>query len=201
MRGKNILHRVVNKCIKLYQCKEENIGKESLGYCGNNVILAYPFILGEPESISIGEGTTILANARLQVYNYLLGGRNAGIEIGSNCYITHRFCVLAGAKVSIGDNVLIASDVTITSENHSFNPEEKIPYMDQKLNCAPVVVGEGTWIGQGVIILPGVTIGERCVIGAGAVVTKDIPSHTVSVGNPAKVIKKYDFNIQEWLQV
>lgn len=197
---KNIIHRIISKCIVLYRRKAESLGKESLGCCGSNVVLSYPFILGEPEAISIGADTTILANSRLQVYNYLSEG-NARIKIGKHCYITHRFCVLAGADITIGDDVLIASDVTIVSENHSFDPEDKIPYMDQKLKSAPVAVGGGTWIGQGVIILPGVTIGERCVIGAGAVVTKDVPAYSVAAGNPAKIIKRYDFEQHEWIRL
>lgn len=149
MSGKNYIYRIINKFISLYKHKAEVLGKDALGHCGDNVILSYPFILGEPEAISIGEDTTILAESRLQVYNYL-SDKNASIKIGKHCYITHRFCVLAGADITIGDDVLIASDVTIVSENHSFNPEDKISYMDQKLKSAPVAVGGGylDWTGS-----------------------------------------------------
>jgi acetyltransferase-like isoleucine patch superfamily enzyme len=147
--------------------------------------------------IEIGNGTTILANARLQSYAHLT--KNPGfIKIGNNCYIGFYFSALAGADIEIEDNVLIASHVLISSENHSIDPESKIPYMDQPLDCASVKIGEGTWIGEKAIILPGVKIGKKCVIGAGSIVTKSIPDFSIAVGNPAKVIKEYNFDTHEW---
>ena len=65
----------------------------------------------------------------------------------------------------------------------------------------PVHIGENVWVGAGTVIVPGVTIGKNSVIGAGSVVTKDIPDYSVAVGNPAKVIKRYDINKQKWIRI
>lgn len=70
------------------------------------------------------------------------------------------------ANIEIGDNVLFASNVLVTNENHGINPESTTPYMDQKLSAQDVKIGNGCWIGEKVSILSGVTIGEKCIIGA-----------------------------------
>ena len=145
----------------------------------------------------IGNQTTILNGVRMQVYNDLTGEQSK-IKIGDNCYIGYNNTFLAGGNITLEDGVLMASNILISSENHSINPESPDYYMNQKLSCAPIIVGEGTWIGEKVSILSGVTIGKKCVIGAGSIVTKDIPDFSIAVGSPAKVIKKYNFNTHEW---
>ena len=84
------------------------------------------------------------------------------------------------------------------SENHGIDPECSTPYMDQELTGLPVRIGTGCWIGEKVIILPGVSIGEKSIIGAGSIVTKKVPSYSIAVGNPAKIIKKYNFSTHRW---
>ena len=81
------------------------------------------------------------------------------------------------------------------------NPESQMPYMDQPLECKPVTIDDGTWIGEKVCILPGVTIGKKFIIGAGAVVNKSIPDYSMAAGVPAKVIKKYNFKTHSWEKV
>ena len=122
------------------------------------------------------------------------------IIVGNRCYIGFGFTALstANSKIEIGNDVLFASNVLITSENHGIDPETSIPYMNQELTGNEVSIGDGCWIGEKVIILPGVKIGKKCVIGAGSVVTKSVPDFSIAVGNPAKVIKRYDFSKKKW---
>ena len=94
--------------------------------------------------------------------------------------------------------VMVASNVLVTNENHGINPESTTPYMDQKLSAQDVKIGNGCWIGEKVSILSGVTIGEKCIIGAGSIVTKSIPSYSIAVGNPARIIKQYNFYTKRW---
>ena len=94
--------------------------------------------------------------------------------------------------------MLFASNVIVTNENHGMDPESSVPYMNQELTARDVSIGDGCWIGEKVCILPGVSIGEKCIIGAGSVVTKSIPDYSIAVGNPAKVLKIYNFESKRW---
>ena len=90
--------------------------------------------------------------------------------------------------VTVGSHVNLAQGITITALNHNFeNPEQRID--EQGVSTKDVVIGDDVWVGTNAVILPGVTIGEHCVIAAGAVVTKDVPPHSLVAGVPAKVIK------------
>lgn len=123
-------------------------------------------------------------------------GKN--IHIGSNVIININCTFVDCNRIDIGDNVLIASNVQMYTSTHSVLPEERmvggwdrtmeIPFFTV---CArPIQINNGVWIGGGAIILPGVTIGENAVIGAGSVVNRDIPPNTVAAGNPCRVIRR-----------
>ena len=91
--------------------------------------------------------------------------------------------------VCIGNHVNLAQGITITALNHNFEDASK-RIDEQGISTKPVVIGDDVWIGANAVILPGVTIGSHCVVAAGAVVTKDVPNHTLVGGVPAKLIKK-----------
>lgn len=149
--------------------------------------------------LRIGKDTEIGYDFRFLIIEKYRGGvYSPSCVIGNSCSIGNRFSVLTADKVIIKDNNLIASDVLIAAENHGTNPESTASYAQTKLSSKSVVVEEGCWIGEKVIILPGVTIGKRSIIGAGSVVTKTIPPFSIAVGNPAKVIKKYNFKKHCW---
>lgn len=117
------------------------------------------------------------------------------IEIGDNVVIRPGTMLFGDSRddvssIIIEDKVLIGSGVHVYVNNHRFN-NRNIPIFDQgHLPVKPVRIKKGSWIGANAIILPGVEIGENCVIGAGAIVTKSVPDHVIAVGNPAKVISK-----------
>lgn len=112
-------------------------------------------------------------------------GKN--ISVGDNFLINFNGVILDIAPVIIGNNVMIGPNTLITTVNHPLNAKERRNHMAV---ATPVTIGNDVWIGGNVTILPGVTIGDRAVIAAGAVVTKDIPANTVAGGVPAKVIKE-----------
>lgn len=174
--------------------------KKQFALFGKGTVIQHPSLITEKKNISIGKNTTILGDSRIQIFNALTG-KEAKIAIGNNCYFGFHLTILAGGSINIGDDVLIASNVLITSENHGMNLESEIPYMNQPLECKDVSIGDGTWIGEKVSILPGVSIGKKCVIGTNAVVTKSIPDYSMALGIPAKVIKKWNFEKHEWEKV
>lgn len=109
------------------------------------------------------------------------------IEIGENFYTNVNCVILDGAKVSFGDNVFIAPNCGFYTAGHPFDVEQRNNGLEY---ARPIVVGNNVWIGANVSVLPGVTIGDNCVIGAGSVVNKDIPVGSLAVGNPCRVIRK-----------
>lgn len=109
------------------------------------------------------------------------------IEFGENFYTNFNCTILDGAKVTFGDNVFIAPNCGFYTAGHPLDVEQR----NQGLEYAyPITVGNNVWFGAQVAVMPGVTIGDNTVIGAGSVVTKDIPSGVVAAGNPCRVIRE-----------
>ena len=109
------------------------------------------------------------------------------IEVGENFYANHGLVILDAAKVTFGENVFIAPQCGFHTAGHPIDFERR----NQGLEYAwPITVGSNVWIGAGVQVMPGVTIGDNVVIGGGSVVVRDIPSNSVAVGNPCRVIRK-----------
>lgn len=108
------------------------------------------------------------------------------IKIGTNFFANFNLVILDAAQVNIGDNVLIGPNCSFYTSEHPFNIIERNKGME---TARPIRVGSNVWLGGNVTVLPGITIGDNCIIGAGSVVTKDIPSNSVAVGNPCRIIK------------
>ena len=170
---KNTTRRLLAQYNSLaYDQKKEKtaILKRLLGSMGNNVSVGFPFVCDYGRNIHIG----------------------TNVSVNMNC--TFVDC----NRINIGDNVLIASNVQIYTATHPVELADRLtPDWNPKSGeyfcrtyALPVKIGNGCWIGGGVIILPGVTIGDGSVIGAGSVVTKDIPANCVAVGNPCRVIRQ-----------
>jgi acetyltransferase-like isoleucine patch superfamily enzyme len=120
------------------------------------------------------------------------------IRIGHRVTSSGSLVIGAAQHVEIGDDVLLAMNVTILDNLHGYENAEE-PYKYQPLQrIAPVEVGRGCWIGQNVVILPSVKIGEMSIIGANSVVTHSIPERSIAVGAPARVIKQWDDKSREW---
>ena len=109
------------------------------------------------------------------------------VHLGANFYANANLVILDGAKVSFGDNVFIAPNCGVYTAIHPLDPKERNKGLEKAL---AVTIGNNVWIGGGVNILPGVKIGDNSTIGAGSVVTKDIPADVLAFGNPCKVIRK-----------
>lgn len=113
------------------------------------------------------------------------------IHIGNNFFANFNLTILDEAPVTIGDNVFIGPNVSIYTACHPLESEARNTGVEW---AEAVSIGNSVWIGGGATILPGVTIGDNCVIGAGSVVTKDVAPNSVVAGNPAKLIKRIPDN-------
>lgn len=113
------------------------------------------------------------------------------VEIGENFYANHNCIILDGAKVTFGDNVFIAPNCGFYTAGHPLDSEQRNLGLEY---AYPITIGNNVWIGAHVIVLPGVTIGDEVVIGAGSVVNQNIPSRVIAAGNPCKVIREITKN-------
>ena len=151
-------------------------------------------------------------NVRLDVFPYrkFTVGNYSIIEdyclISNACgdiIIGEKVLIGCGTKmtgpITFGNNILLAQNVLLAGLNHDFeNPS--LPILKQGFSVNKITIEDGVWIGGGAIITAGVHIGRNAVVGAGSVVTKNVDAYTVVVGNPAKVVKYYDFQLEKWVK-
>ena len=151
--------------------------------------------------ISIGENTLIGPGVALSAG--MVPGQecitNPVVSIGDRCLIGKGSGIVGHFSITIGNDVWTGHHVYITDQNHGYE-DVSVPISRQSQPERAVIIGDGSWLGHGSIVLPGVTIGEHVVIGANSVVTKNIPSFSVAVGSPARVIRKYVEN-EGWVDV
>lgn len=155
-----------------YEQKEEKteLLKQLFGAVGTNVSVGHPFICDYGQNIYIGNNVSVNMNCTFVDCN----------------------------RITIGDNVLIASNVQLYTATHPVELSDRLtpdwePGTGEyfcRTYALPIQIGNGCWLGGGVIVLPGVTIGDGSVIGAGSVVTKDIPANSLAAGNPSRVIRR-----------
>lgn len=128
------------------------------------------------------------------------GAYNPSIEIGDNTSFEQNAHVIATDKLKIGSNCTFSAYVYISTCDHGHD-EIDTHILKQPLISKEVVIGDYSFIGIGVKIMPGVHIGRNVIIGAGSVVTHDIPDYAIAIGAPARVIKRYDFELKRWVKV
>ncbi len=145
-----------------------------------------------PNGVEIGENTLVMHHAELHVYNF----RNmphSGIKIGRDGLISEFTVIRGQGGVTIGDRVYTSPFTQIVAVDHVFDDPTR-PFIEQGITAQGIVIEDDVWIGSGAIITDGVHIGKGAVIAAGAVVTQDVPPHTVVAGVPARVIKEIGTN-------
>ncbi len=135
------------------------------------------------ERISLGQNVTLYGGVYLDA-----SGEKGRIDIGSRTHIDRNSILYGQGGISVGPRCAIAAGVIIYSQSNQFKASSTAPVIDQPLRYAPVAIGEDVWIGAGAIVLPGVTIADHSVIGAGAVVNRDVDEWAIVGGVPARVL-------------
>ena len=125
----------------------------------------------------------------LSPFHANFGGKH--VHFGKNIFANFNLTLVDDTHIYVGDYTMIAPNVTIATAGHPILPELRQKGLQYNL---PVHIGKNCWLGAGVIVLPGVSIGDNTVVGAGSVVTKDLPSNVVAVGNPARVLREINEN-------
>ena len=156
-------------------------------------------IIRHGEYVDVKGKVHIKKGFRIECYpSFYESNYTPNFVIEDGVFIGFNFTALVADMLSIGSDTILASNVTLTTENHGMDPNSPIPYHAQKLTSGPISIGKGCWIGQNVIVLPNVRIGDKCIIAAQSVVNRDIPDYCIAAGCPAKIIKRYDFAECKW---
>ncbi len=121
------------------------------------------------------------------------GGKN--VHFGNFVYVNFNLTAVDDTDIYVGDHTMIGPNVVLATAGHPISPELREKGYQYNM---PIHIGRNCWLGAGVIILPGITIGDNSVIGAGSVVTKDIPENVVAVGNPCKILRKISERDREY---
>lgn len=146
-----------------------------------------------PQGIEIGPGTIVMHGAILHVYNFRAMPRS-GIRIGKDSLIGEYSVIRGQGGVTIGDRVYTSPFTQIIAVNHVFDDPNR-PFVEQGITAEGIVIEDDVWLGAGAVITDGVRVGKGAVVAAGAVVTKDVPPHTVVGGVPARPIRTIDGSV------
>lgn len=154
-----------------------------------------------PGYIKIGRSSRIGHHSSLHAISDYYGKHSPSLTIGEGSHIGSYNAISTCNKIMIGNYVLIAPYVHINDSSHGYQDISK-PIMHQPIfSKGEIVIEDECWLGFGCHILSGVTVGRHSVIGANSVVTKNVPPFSVVAGSPAKIVKKYDFERKEWIDV
>ena len=180
---------------------QDSRGKKFASFGNRSLIMWKPTTVFNEQYISIGDDTLIGPGVALSAG--MVPGQECiskvVVSIGDRCLIGRGSGIVGHFSIEIGNDVWTGHHVYITDQNHGYEDVTR-PISQQSQPERPVVIGDGSWLGHGAVVLPGVTIGKHVVIGANSVVTKDIPDFSVAVGSPARVIRHYDETLG-WVNV
>ena len=163
----------------------KNIHLEHGSYLDESV-----YIHACPDGVDIGANTLIMHGAVLHVYNFR-DLPHAGIRIGRDSLIGEYTVIRGQGGVTIGNRVYTSPNTQLIAVNHVFDDPGQ-PFIEQGITAAGIVIEDDVWLGANSVVTDGVRIGEGAVVAAGAVVTKDVPPHTVVAGVPARVVREID---------
>lgn len=196
--------RLVAKGYRLSGSMFERFSLPEFKECGVNVVVRAPRHLTNAQEISLGEDVYIGPNSTLvsvKSFDGFSGRQNfsPNLRIGSRFWATWGLQIYCAQSVVIEDDVMMAGNVFICDYQHGYKRAD-VAYKFQPFDpIGPIKVGRGSWLGQNVVVMPGVQIGEYSIIGASSVVTRSVPARCIAVGSPARVIKIWSEQAQAWV--
>lgn len=177
----------------------------SIGSIGKDSIIFRPRRLDHPECIFVGEHTEINRHSYISALRSYPG--NPGkiytprITFGDHVFVGHYCCITAIGEITIGDGCVLSEHVYISDQGHGVDPEAGLIMQQPLYEKGPVRIGAHTFLGYRSCVLPGVQLGEHCVVGANAVVTTSFPAYSMVAGVPARLIRRYSMTEKKWITV
>ena len=170
------------------------------GQYGRNVHICPGVRIVRPPFISIGDNVTIGRDTDIYVHPDRPNSKKYIIQIGNNVFIGRNNIIGARNSIVLEDGVGLGPHTMVGDFAHNYEDIE-VPFQWQEVSKGGCVhIERNAWIGANVFILPNVTIGRHAVVGANSVVNRDIPAYSVAVGVPARVVKRYDFDLKKWVR-
>lgn len=169
-------------------------------------LIRFPIVIRGRKYIDFGNHLTTGFWCRFESYPQDDNSR-IHLKLGDNIQMNDYCHICAIDKVEIGDNCLFASHIYISDNSHGryeggdYDSCPEVAPDHREYVTAPVKIGKNCWLGEGVIVMPGVTIGDGCIIGAHSIVNKDIPDACIAVGSPAKIVKRFNFEAKRWQRI
>lgn len=212
-----LLRRLALELAVLQESTSASLAERTLPRFANapkGTVVQLPRQLSNPQLIHLGDDVKLGPNSVLRAITKGPGGWlehpegehvsqtfTPELRIGHRVTATGALQVIAHEQIIIEDDVMFASNVFICDGLHGYERGD-IPYKYQGIfRIAPIKIGRGSWLGQNVVVMPGVTIGELCVVGANSVVNKDVPANAVIAGSPARLIRQWDKESETWKAV
>lgn len=172
--------------------------------CRKVRLIRFPFDMRGRKYIDFGDNLTTGKGCRIEAFS---SDKSVVMHFGHSVQLNDYVHICAMQNVTIGNNVLMASRIYISDNSHggykgtTNDSSPDTPPSQREYLTAEVIIEDNVWLGEGVVVLPGVTIGKGSVVGANSVVSKSIPQFAIAVGQPAKVVKKYNFDSKQWEKV
>ena len=192
----------MNVIDKIYWHFRRYFLRKKIGAAPHNFYIAKDVTLFNLQCLFMKEGSSVAENVYIgPIVKYAGIEYSPKIIIGENTHIAKNGSIACIDRVEIGKNVLFARNVHITDHSHGYE-DINHPITPQPLiSKGPVIIEDDCWLGFNCEILSGVHIGKHCVVAARAVVTKDVPPYSIVAGNPARVVKQYNFETQRWEKI
>ena len=172
-----------------------------LRHLGKGASLQRPWRLEGNQYIEIGARSTIMHGCNIcAVWRYNDKFYTPSLSIGDDVYIGHYAFLTAITKISIGDGCVLSEHVYVTDFFHGLDPEKGLIMQQALESKGPVEIGSNCFLGYRASVMPGVTLGDWCIVGANSVVTRSFPAYSMIAGAPGQLIKVYSHALQQWVK-